>query len=100
MKILKTTAVVASWLGASIIFGTGTAQADAQSNYADKSYTAICSTIADYPSPGGVLGLVQGVMDDSGFSAYDAGRVVGMAVAEYCPEHLPSVRRFANAYGS
>lgn len=100
MNKIAGTATAVVWFGASITFGIGTAQADAQSDYADKYYSAICSTISDYPSPGGVYGVVQGVVSDSGFSYYDAGRSIGLAVSQYCPENLPAVRRFVSTYGS
>lgn len=48
--------------------------------------TVVCPTIAKYPSIGGVIGVVKGVMDQ-GFSAAEAVEITNASVATYCPEH-------------
>jgi hypothetical protein len=47
----------------------------------------------------GVKGVLAGIMQDTGFGAYDAGRVVGYAVTLACPEHWSELNRFVAVYG-
>ena len=48
--------------------------------------SVVCPTIGKYPSIGGVVGVVKGVMDQ-GFSAAEAVEITNASVATYCPEH-------------
>lgn len=50
--------------------------------------SVICPTVAKYPSIGGVIGVVKGVIDQ-GFSAEEAVTVVNYSVATYCNEWYP-----------
>lgn len=77
----------------------GGAKADPQSNYAAINAGPICETLDDYPTIAGVTGVLQGVMDDSGFSPYDAGRTIATAVVGWCPRNLPVLERFVAVYG-
>lgn len=74
------------------------AKADPVSNYTAMAAPAVCSTLDSYPSVAGVTGVVQGVMNDSGFSAYDAGKVVGESVIGWCPRHVGLLQRFIAVY--
>ena len=47
--------------------------------------SVVCPTIAKYPSIGGVVGVVKGVMDQ-GFTAEEAVTVVNYSVATFCPD--------------
>lgn len=59
----------------------------------------VCDVLDDYyPTPSGVIGIAQAIQDD-GLSAYEAGQVIGLSVAEICPRHTGLMLRFANAYG-
>ena len=58
----------------------------------------VCDVLDDYPTPAGVIGIAQAIQDD-GLSAYEAGQVIGLSVAEICPRHTGLMLRFANAYG-
>lgn len=57
----------------------------------------VCDVLDDHASLGGVQGVIQGVQAD-GFSAYEAGQIVGLSVAEICPRHIGLLKRFINAY--
>lgn len=70
------------------------AHADPVENYAALNAGAVCSTLDEFPTVAGVTGVVQGVMEDSGFSPYDAGRVVATAVLASCPAHITELQRF------
>ncbi len=48
--------------------------------------TVVCPTIAKYPSIGGVIGVVKGVMDQ-GFTPKEAVDITNASVAMYCPTH-------------
>lgn len=74
------------------------AHADGVENYAGVVAPAVCSTLDDYPTIPGLLGVLNGIAHDSGFSAYDAGRVVGMSVYGSCPRHAGLVERFVAIY--
>lgn len=67
------------------------------------AYTAtfggiVCDVLDDYPTPAGVIGIAQAIQDD-GLSAYEAGQVIGLSVAEICPRHLRLMQRFIDIYG-
>ncbi len=50
--------------------------------------SVICPAVAKYHSINGVVGVVQGVMDQ-GFTAEEAVTVVNYSVATYCREWYP-----------
>lgn len=87
-------------LGAILAASTGVARANGPAEYADEAAPIICEVIHEYPSVGGVEGVIQGVINDTGFSPYQAGQVVGTAVATYCPELAPILRRYIAVYTS
>ena len=68
-------------------------------NYAAINAGPICEVLDDFPTIAGVTGIIQGVIEDSGFSPYDAGRTIATAVIAHCPEHLPVLKRFVAVYG-
>jgi hypothetical protein len=80
-------------------FVGGVARADGVTDYATHVAPAVCATLEDYPTVGGVKGVLAGIMQDTGFGAYDAGRVVGYAVTLACPEHWSELNRFVAVYG-
>lgn len=50
--------------------------------------SAVCPTIADYPSEAGVMGIAQGIMED-GFAADSAVDIINASVGTYCPKFWP-----------
>jgi hypothetical protein len=58
----------------------------------------VCDVLDDYPSFSGIIGVARGIQED-GFTAYQAGEVIGLSVTEICPWHTGLVMRFAHAYG-
>jgi hypothetical protein len=75
------------------------AKADPVSNYTAIAAPAVCGTLDAYPTVAGVTGVLEGVVQDSGFGYYDAGLVVAAAVINECPRHLPLLQRFIAVYG-
>lgn len=78
--------------------GTGIAKADPIANYAAINAGPICSVLDQFPTIAGVTGIIQRVIEDSGFSPYDAGSVIATAVIAHCPEHLPVLKRFVAVF--
>ena len=54
--------------------------------------TVVCPTIAKYPSIGGVIGVVKGVMDQ-GFTPKEAVDITNASVAMYCPKWYPLLQK-------
>ncbi len=82
-----------------VMVQAGSAQATPVENYAADAGTVVCDVLDDYPTVAGVSGVVAGVMNDSGFTAYDSGAVVAEAVMLFCPYHVPLLRRYVAVYG-
>jgi hypothetical protein len=59
--------------------------------------SAVCSTLADYPSLAGLKGVLQGVMDQ-GYTAFESGRIVASAVYDSCPTFVPLLDQFVAIY--
>lgn len=66
---------------------------------ADTGYdTAVCATLADYPTFAGIIGI-GAALKDRGYTGYEAGEIIGTAVYGTCPEYLPLIRRFVATFG-
>lgn len=59
---------------------------------------AACQVLDEYNSVGGLIGVMQGVMED-GWTAFESGQIVGLAVYEICPRHVDLIERFQAIYG-
>lgn len=81
-------------IGGAVLLGPAPAVA-----HAENILIAICMTLDDYPSISGVRGILNGMMEN-GIAARQAGRYMGQAVAQICPEHLGLVERYMAAYSS
>lgn len=95
-------ATAASAMAAAIITAP-VASADAEPSPAVIAYAAyyggvVCDVLDEYPTVSGLLGVMEAVEND-GFTAYEAGQVVGMSVAEICPRHGRLLRQFVDIYG-
>lgn len=86
-------------LAGSMVGFAARANAEPYEDYAAINAGPICATLDSYPTVGGVVGVVQGVIEDSGLSPYDAGRAIGVAVSVWCPRNLPVLQRFIAVYG-
>jgi len=86
---------VGGLLAAATMFLAGPAKADGMLDPAETDYVAtfgegaICGTIAETPSVGGVFGVVAGVMAHTGWDGGSAVDVVNTSVMMYCPEYWP-----------
>lgn len=58
-----------------------------------------CNVLDEHPTVGGLQGVMNGVMEHGGWSAYESGQIVGLAVYEFCPEYSPLLDRFVARYG-
>lgn len=81
------------WLAAAVTFGTGVAKADGVLDRAeqwdgDEFAMIYCSTLDDYPTVGGVAGVLDGIRED-GFDQDSAIDVLGYTIGKYCPRHNP-----------
>lgn len=74
------------------------AHAGPAEDYAVVNAGRVCAVIEAHPTVDGVTGVLAGVIADSGFSPYQAGRIVGMAVMMDCPEMLPVLQQFVDRY--
>jgi hypothetical protein len=90
-KVFSIGMITGSFLTAGTVFLASPAKADSVDD-------AICSVLAEYPSVDGVLGIGLALKDE-GYSGYDAGRAIGVAVYGTCPEFIPLVKRFIAIYG-
>lgn len=96
--------VVSAMLGCLALLAANPAKADI--NDPDViAYTAlfggvVCDVLDAHPSIPGVLGVAHGIQEDSGFTAFQAGEVIGLAVVEICPRHVGLIQRFAAVAGS
>jgi hypothetical protein len=77
---------------------TAPAHADVSEDEAAMYADPVCSTLTDYPSIGGVLGIGLALRDE-GYSGYDAGQIIGSAVVNECPQFAPLLKRFIAIYG-
>ena len=66
--------------------------------YAALAEGAVCRTLSDYPTIYGVRGILQAIGEE-GFTPYEAGEVVAMAVVYACPQFIPVLERFIAVYG-
>ena len=58
---------------------------------------AVCGALDDDPSVATVVGLGLG-LGSEGYSGYDAGQIIALAVMSRCPEYEPVLRRFAEIF--
>lgn len=107
-KILDALAVlllmlVTAFLGCAVVL-LSTPEAKADVDQAALAYSAIfgdavCSTLDDYPSFDGIIGIGQAIRDD-GLTLFQAGEVIQISVQEICPRHTGLLKRFVATYGS
>lgn len=59
----------------------------------------VCAVLDDgYASFNGIIGIGRALMDE-GYTAREAGQIVGIAIRDICPQYIPLLRRFAQQYG-
>ena len=86
--------ITGGFITAAVISFAPPAKADAAYSYAAQYGAAVCTTLDEYPTIDGVLGVGSAIIKD-GLTAYDAGRAIFYAVADVCPRHLGLLRAFA-----
>lgn len=89
----------AAWLVSALILTAAPAHADRVDTYTVFAAPAVCSTLDQFPTVAGVAGVGDGIVADSGFTYFQAGRVIADAVNGWCPRHLPLLQRFVAVYG-
>ena len=87
-------------LGAAVYF-SAPARADANDSVV-YAYTAtfggiVCSTLDQYPTFDGILGIGQAMTED-GLTGFQAGQVIATSAIEICPRHIALVRSFADSH--
>ena len=58
---------------------------------------AVCSTLDQWPSFDGILGIGEAIVDD-GLTTAQAGEVIAVSVMEICPRHSGLMDRFIARY--
>lgn len=66
--------------------------------YALTAAPSMCLVLDEYPTLPGVEGVLQGIHNDSGFTAYQSGEALALGVQTQCPRHLPLLERFARTF--
>lgn len=90
--ITTRTTIAAALVAVSGLFMAPVAQATP--SYYDQ---AVCSVLDDYPNNTGILGIGL-ALEDEGYSGYEAGKIIGQAVINVCPEYIPLMMDFADRY--
>ncbi len=67
--------------------------------YAISAAPAMCTVLDRYPTLPGVEGVLQGIQNDSGFTAFQSGEALAIGVQLQCPRHVALLKRFADTYG-
>lgn len=68
--------------------------------YADIYGPVVCQVLNEHATVYGVLGVGQGISEESGFTPEQAGEVIGYSVATYCPQHMGLLKRFVAVFSS
>ncbi len=89
-----------AFFGAALYFASP-ARADGMLSTDEQVYVemyggAVCSTLDEYPSYGGVLGIAEVITDD-GFAPDDAVDIVNESVLNYCDQHWPLLQAIGRA---
>ena len=58
----------------------------------------VCSTLDEYPTFSGIIGIGEAISTD-GLSMHQAGQVIAVSAMEICPRHLGLLQRFTDQYG-
>ena len=86
--------------GALIVAGTIVAapgRADVTANDVAVYAVGVCGALDDEASVATVVGLGL-ALGSEGYSGYDAGQIIALAVMTRCPEYEPVLRRFAEIF--
>lgn len=70
------------------------AKADATDSDVLRHVAAVCTTLADHPTPSGVYGIGLAIMD-YGYTAFEAGQIIAGSVWHGCPQHIPLLQQVA-----
>lgn len=76
------------------------AKADVTDRTVDRYSDAVCAVLSDYPSFDGIIGIGQSLSIDFGFTGYEAGEIIAGSVITNCPEFIPLVKNFGNAFAA
>lgn len=92
--------VTSAFLGAAMYFASP-AKADGYLDddelvYAEMYGPAVCSTLDEYRSVGGVMGIAEVIVED-GFAPDSAVDVINASVQAYCPEHWSLLQAIGKA---
>ena len=88
-----------SMMTSALFVWTAPAKADVTEDEASVYSTVVCATLTDYPTVQGVVGIGLG-LGKKGYTGYEAGQIIGVAVINECPQFIPLMHRFAAIYGA
>jgi hypothetical protein len=81
-----------------VILFAASAKADPDSDavaYAAEYGGTVCSVLDDgHNTIAGLTGIMQAIQKHGNLTAYQSGEVVGLSVAEICPQYTPLLRQF------
>jgi hypothetical protein len=97
MIMILTTTVAAALVCASALATAPLASADVGTDYGDTHAGPVCSTLAQYPSFGGLTGIAQAIHELDGLSYYQAGEAIAEAVYTQCPQFVGLIQAFTHA---
>ena len=66
--------------------------------YTARAEGAVCRTLSRYPTINGTSGILAAI-EDEGFTPYEAGEIVALAVTDACPQFVPVLEQFVAVYG-
>lgn len=67
-------------------------------SYAARNANRVCIVLAAFPNFAGVTGVMDGIQKDTGFTSLQTAQALVLSVETTCPEFLPLLKRFADAY--
>lgn len=71
------------------------AHADPIRNYATDADAALCAALDDNPTIAGVGNVIKNIKTASGFTDFQAGATLFVAVVDSCPRYLPLLQQYA-----
>ena len=86
-----------------VILFAASAKADTDADavaYAAEFGGTVCSVLdGGHNTIAGLTGIMLAIQKHGNLTAYQSGEVVGLSVAEICPQYTPLLRQFVTRYG-
>ncbi|OCB57670.1 hypothetical protein A5677_17045 [Mycobacterium malmoense] len=66
--------------------------------YAIRNANRVCVVLTAFPNFAGVMGVMDGIQKDTGFTNMETAQALVLSVESTCPQWLPLLQKFADAY--